>query len=158
MPSRRDDTSVGSTSRQSSFARVDLLTRWPRRRPPGCLASMVTVSLPQRGRAAGVGEGDPVEVDADRAPGQLDAVISRVGDIRGGADHPDDPAPPGDGVLQLVEDLGGLHDRHGEEPDEEEEGGQPPDAHPAVDREPGADDHDNSGGQPGDAPCPAVKA
>ena len=72
--------------------------------------------------AAGVSEANMVEVDGDRPAGQVHAGLAGVGDVGRGVDDADDPAPPGDGVLHLVEDLGGLLDRCGEEVDEEEEG------------------------------------
>ena len=50
--------------------------------------------------------------------------VAGVSHVGAGVDDADDAAPAGDGVLQLVEDLGGLLHRLGEEVDEEEEGQQ----------------------------------
>jgi hypothetical protein len=58
--------------------------------------------------ATGVGEGHVLEPDGDRPAGQLHAGLGRVGHVGRGVDDADDPAPSGDGVLHLVEDLGRL--------------------------------------------------
>jgi hypothetical protein len=77
----------------------------------------------QHVRAAGVGEADPVEADADRSVGQRDAV-DRVGDVARGVQHAQHAAQAGDGVLRLVErlrgDLHGLHEQRDEEQEADE--------------------------------------
>jgi hypothetical protein len=70
-----------------------------------------------------VGERDAVEADADRSVGQRDAV-DRVGHVARGVEHAQHAAQAGDGVLRLVERLGGdLHRLH-EQRDEEQEADQ----------------------------------
>ena len=98
--------------------------------------------------ATGVGEADPAELHGDRAAGQLDAVVGRVGDVGRGVDDADDAAPARDGVLHLVEDLGGLLHRHGEEVDEEEEGEQLAEGEAAVHGQHRADDEHDGGREP----------
>jgi hypothetical protein len=91
--------------------------------------------------------------------GQLDAVLAAgIGDVGGGVDDADDPAPPGDGVLHLVEDLGGLLDRHGEQVDQEQERQQLAEVTGARGSEPTVPTTRTTAVVSPDTNCPAVKA
>ena len=100
--------------------------------------------------ALGIGEVDVVEVDGHRATRQVNALVAGVGDIGRGVDDLDDSAPSGDGILEFVEVLRRHLHRLGEQADQEQEGQQLPQRHPAAGRQRRADDKDDGQGDPGD--------
>jgi hypothetical protein len=99
-------------------------------------------------RATRVGEGDVVEAHADR-PGRQDRpVLGRVGDVARGVEHAEHAAQAGEGVLRLVEHLGGDLHRLDEQRDEEQEADQAAGGDVARDAEQDAD-HDHRAGREG---------
>jgi hypothetical protein len=94
---------------------------------------------------AGVGEGDVVEADADRTGRQDAPALGRVGDVARGVEHAEHPAQAGEGVLRLVEHLGGDLHRLDEQRDEEQEADEAAGRDVAGDAEQHADDDHRAG-------------
>ena len=82
----------------------------------------VEVDVLEHQRPARVGERHVVEADVDRAARQHLAVGARVDQVGRGLEDADDPAPAGDGVLGVGEDLGAHLHRADEQRHEEGEG------------------------------------
>src|SRR5690606_11895535 len=111
-----------------------------RDRPPGGQAHGDVV---QYRHAVPVGEGHAVDLDLQRASGQVLAV-GRLGDVHGRGQHAQHLAPAGQGDLGLVEDLGQLGDGVEQQVDEEDEGDHLADAQ-APTGPPGGPDRDDAG-------------
>ena len=138
---------VGSIRRTSSLANVVLpepvSPTTATRRPGG----QPYVDVTEDGRTARIGVPPTSESATSSRPSGRStprwALPPGLGNIGGGVQHRQDPAPPGHGVLRLVEHLDAdLHGRD-EQGDEEEEGQYLPRAHLSGKTEADTDQHDD---------------